>query len=54
MADYQVRTWPGWRHHVAMVMMAMVFLLMEKIENQEETPLLTGRDVNELLTFYLL
>jgi SRSO17 transposase len=53
MADYQVRTWPGWHHHMAMVMMAMVFLLMEKIENQQETPLLTGRDVNELLTFYL-
>lgn len=53
MADYQVRTWLGWHHHMAMVMMAMIFLLMEKIENQAETPLLTGRDVNELLTFYL-
>ena len=52
MADYQVRTWPGWHHHMALVMMAMVFLLMEKIENQKETPLLTGRDINDLLTFY--
>jgi len=53
MADYQVRTWRGWHHHIALVMMAMVFLLMEKIENQEETPLLTGRDVTELLAYYL-
>jgi len=53
MADYQVRTWTGWHHHMALVMMAMIFLLMEKIENQDEIPLLTGRDINDLLTFYL-
>jgi hypothetical protein len=28
-------------------------MMMEKIENQDETPLLTGRDITELLTFYL-
>jgi len=53
MADYQLRTWRGWHHHMALVMMAMLFLLSEKIENQDETPLLSGRDVNELLTFFL-
>lgn len=52
-SDYQLRTWRGWHHHMALVMMAMLFLLSEKIENQEETPLLTGRDINELLTFFL-
>jgi SRSO17 transposase len=53
MADYQLRSWRGWHHHMALVMMAMLFLMCEKIENQEETPLLTGRDINELLTFFL-
>ena len=53
MADYQIRTWRGWHHHMALVMMAMLFLMTEKIENQEETPLLSGRDINELLTFFL-
>jgi len=53
MADYQLRTWRGWHHHMALVMMAMLFLLSEKIENQDETPLLSGRDINELLTFFL-
>lgn len=53
MADYQLRTWRGWHHHMALVMMAMLFLMSEKIENQDETPLLSGRDINELLTFFL-
>jgi hypothetical protein len=38
---------------MALVMMAMLFLMNEKIENQDETPLLSGRDINELLTFFL-
>lgn len=53
MADYQHRTWRSWHHHMALVMMALLFMMMEKIENQKETPLLTGRDITELLTFYL-
>lgn len=53
MADYQHRKWLSWHHHMALVMMALLFLMMEKMENQNETPLLTGRDITELLTFYL-
>ena len=26
MADYQVRKWSGWHHHMAMVMIAMLFM----------------------------
>ena len=43
----------SWYHHIALVMMALLFMMMEKIENRDETPLLTGRDISELLTFYL-
>jgi SRSO17 transposase len=53
MADYQHRRWLSWYHHMALVMMALLFMMMEKIENRDETPLLTGRDISELLTFYL-
>jgi len=53
LADYQHRKWQSWQHHMALVMMALLFLMMEKIENQKEAPLLTGRDVTEILSFYL-
>jgi SRSO17 transposase len=53
MADYQHRKWSSWHHHMALVMMALLFMMMEKIENRKESPLLTGRDITELLTFYL-
>jgi len=32
LADYQVRGWKAWHHHVALVMMAMLFMLRERIE----------------------
>jgi len=31
MADYQVRPWNGWHHHMALVMMAMLFMLTERL-----------------------
>ena len=31
MADYQVRLWSGWHHHRAMVMIAMLFMLEERL-----------------------
>jgi SRSO17 transposase len=31
MADYQVRKWMGWHHHMAIVMLAMLFILKEKM-----------------------
>jgi SRSO17 transposase len=30
MADYQVRRWSGWHHHMAMVMIAMLFIAEER------------------------
>jgi SRSO17 transposase len=31
MADYQVRGWPAWHHHMAVVLMAMLFLTQERM-----------------------
>ena len=54
MAGYQHRRWLKWYHHMALVMMALLVMLMEKMEDRNETPLLTTvKDITELLTFYL-
>ena len=33
MADYQVRKWQAWHHHMALVMMAMLFMLTERMRH---------------------
>ena len=33
MADYQTRGWVAWHHHMALVMLAMLFMLSEKVHN---------------------
>jgi SRSO17 transposase len=53
MADYEVRKWRGWHHHMAMVALAMLFLLKERVEHEQSAPLLSARDIVELLAFYL-
>lgn len=51
MADYQVRGWLAWHHHMALVMMAMAFTLSEKMFHQDSTPLLSASDVRLLLIY---
>jgi SRSO17 transposase len=53
MADYQVRGWNGWHHHMSLVMMVMLFMLEEKITLKDEKPLLTPMDVCEIITAFL-
>lgn len=53
MADYEVRGWRGWHHHMALVSMAMMFLLRERLACADQIPLLSCRDLVELLAFYL-
>ncbi len=50
---YQVRGWKPWHHHMALVMMAMLFKLKERIEQQEEYPLLSCADTETLLAHFL-
>jgi hypothetical protein len=37
MGDYQTRGWLGWHHHIALVMLAMLFLLKERLLHQPAT-----------------
>jgi SRSO17 transposase len=53
LADYQVRGWLPWHHHMALVMMAMLFMLEEKLSNQESFPLLSCSDIEILLAHFL-
>ena len=53
MADYQVRKWSAWHHHMALVMMAMLFMLSEKIHHKDTYPLLSCADIEELLCHFL-
>ena len=53
MAEYEVRKWRGWHHHMALVSLAMLFLLKERVSHAESVPLLSARDIVELLNYYL-
>lgn len=53
LADYQTRGWLAWHHHMALVMLAMLFLLRERLMHEQEHPLLSAADVVELLRHYL-
>jgi len=45
MADYQVRRWDAWHRHMALVMIAMLFLLKERLALQAEAPMLSLADL---------
>jgi SRSO17 transposase len=53
MAQYEVRSWRGWHHHMALVSMAMLFMLKERVGHAESAPMLSARDIVELLEYYL-
>jgi len=53
MAQYQVRVWQGWHHHMALVCMALLLSTKLRMEVQTETPLLSTRDITELLDYFL-
>ena len=53
MADYQARGWIAWHHHMALVMLAMLFVLRERKLHEREMELLSYQDIIELLNVYL-
>ena len=53
LADYQVQKWSGWHHHMALVMLAMHFMLTERLAQHETTPLLSCADIEVLLAHFL-
>lgn len=53
MADYQARSWASWHHHMALVAMAMLFMLEERHLQQDTYPLLSCGDIEQLLGKFL-
>jgi SRSO17 transposase len=53
MDHYQVRSWQAWHHHMALVMMSMLFMLETRIEQKGKYPLLSCPDISKLLATFL-
>ncbi len=53
LSDYQIRKWIGWHHHQSLVMLAALFLLKDKIEKEQEYPLMSIRDARILIIIEL-
>ena len=54
MDEYQVRTWQGWHHHMALTLIAVWFLIGETHRGQQLTPALTLPQVRYGLSVLLL
>src|SRR5215475_3221086 len=54
MDEYQVRTWQGWHHHMALSLIAVWFLIGETHRGQQWTPALTLPQVRYGLSVLLL
>jgi SRSO17 transposase len=53
MDHYQIRGWHSWHHHMALVMMSMLFMLETRLEQKEQYPLLSCPDIATLLATFL-
>jgi SRSO17 transposase len=49
MAEYQVRTWTAWHHHISLTMLALLFMVEQRIRNREHVPLLSCSDIKFVL-----
>jgi SRSO17 transposase len=49
MAQYQARQWQSWHRHMALVMMAMQFMLETRLDNIDMHPLLSCYDIQILI-----
>jgi hypothetical protein len=54
MDEYQVRTWQGWHHHMALSLIAVWFLIDETHRGQQFTPALTLPQVRYGLSVLLM
>ena len=53
MDEYQVRTWRAWHHHMALTMLALLFMLQQRVRHQKDMPLLSCSDVRWILAHTL-
>jgi len=53
LGDYQARSWVAWHHHIALVMIAMQFMLEERLRQKDDHALLSCADIEDLLAHFL-
>jgi SRSO17 transposase len=53
MADYQVRRWDAWHHHMALVMLGTLFLVKQKQAGRQQWPMLSFNDLMTALEHLL-
>ena len=53
MTDYQVRTWRAWHHHITLTIMALHFMVEQKVLHEEQIPLLSCPDIKFFLAMNL-
>ena len=53
LADYQVRRWDAWHHHMALVMLGTLFLVKHKTEGRKQWPMLSFNDLVTALAHLL-
>ncbi len=53
LAEYQVRRWDAWHHHMALVMLATLFLVKQKLEGRNHWPMLSFNDLVTALAHLL-
>lgn len=49
MDQFQTRKWLAWQHQIALNFLVSSFILKEKLQLFEEMPLLSARDVKEMV-----
>ena len=53
LADYQVRRWDAWHHHMALVMLGTLFLVKQKKAGRQQWPMLSFNDLVTALELLL-
>ena len=53
MTDYQVRTWRAWHHHITLTIMALHYMMEQKVKHEELIPLLSCPDIKFFLAMNL-
>ncbi len=53
MGQYQARGWRAWHHHMALVALALLFMMEQRLLLNEAAPLLSCADIVELLDWHL-
>lgn len=50
LGHYEVRSWTGWRHHMTLCVLALLFVVTEQVRMGKKSPAVTASQVRALFT----